>query len=111
MNAILAAALPQVLPTVLELTGIALGGVLLRASLVAKRRWGIDIEARHREALHSALMSGVRAALDRGLSGRAAVDAAVEHATQSVPDAIGALDPTIEVLATIAKSKLREALA
>lgn len=109
MNAILASALPQVLPTVLELTGIALGGVLLRASLVAKRRWGIDIEARHREALHSALMSGVRAALDRGLSGRAAIDAALDHAGQSVPDAISALNPTVDVLASIAKAKLREA--
>lgn len=109
MSAILAAALPQLLPTVLELTGIALGGVLMRASLVAKKRWGIEIEAKHREALHSALMSGVRAALDRGLSGRAAVDAAVDHAAQSVPDAMAALNPTVEVLASIAKAKLREA--
>lgn len=111
MNAILASALPQVLPTVLELTGIALGGVLLRASLVAKKRWGIDIEARHREALHSALMSGVRAALAKGLSGQAAIQAAVDHATSSVPDAMRGLNPTMEVLGNIAAAKLREAVA
>ena len=35
----------------------------------ARARWGIEIEARHREALHSALMTGVRHALARGAAG------------------------------------------
>lgn len=110
MSAFLSHFVPAVLPTLLELTGLALGGVLIRGAVVAKKRWGLDIEARHREALHSALMSGIRAALAGGLSGEAAVKAAVQHATRSVPDALGTLNPTAEVLKSIAVSKLREAM-
>lgn len=105
MNPILTA----VLPPLLDIAGIAVAGVLIRVSLVAKQRWGIEIEARHREALHAALMSGVRAALAGGLSGQAAVDAAIRHAARSVPDAINRLSPTAQVLASIAEAKLAEA--
>ena len=62
------------------------------------------------EALHSALMSGVRAALMRGLSGPEAVEAAIIHASGSVPDAIKALKPDAGVLTRIAEAKLRDAM-
>ena len=102
--------LTAVLPPLLDIAGLAVAAVLVRVSLVAKQRWGLEIEARHRDALHSALMSGVRAALAGGLTGRAAVDAAIEHAARSVPDAIGRLDPTAQVITAIAEAKLREAV-
>lgn len=106
MNLILSA----VLPPLLDIAGIAVAAALIRVSLIAKQRWGIEVEARHREALHSALMSGVRAALAGGLTGQAVVDAAIQHAARSVPDAIGRLGPTAAVLTSIAEAKLREAV-
>lgn len=102
--------LTALLPPLLDVAGIALAGVLIRVSLIAKQRWGVEIDARHREALHSALMSGIRAALAQGLTGQAAVNAAVDHAARSVPDAIGRLAPTAQVITAIAEAKLREAV-
>lgn len=98
-----------VLPAVLQAIAALLGLLLLRASEAARKRWGIQIEAAHRDALHSALMSGIRAALSRGLSGTAAVASAVTYAQQSVPDAIKALAPSAEVITQIAEAKLDEA--
>lgn len=100
----------DVMPVVLQLIAAVLGAVLLRAANTARDRWGIEIEARHREALHSALMSGIRAALGRGLTGKTAIDAAISYATISVPDAVVALNPARDVLTDLASSKLREAL-
>lgn len=97
-----------VVPLLLSLLAAWLAKVMAGAADEAKRRWGIEIEARHREALHSALMSGIRAALNRGLTGPAAIDSAVKYATQSVPDALARLNPDARVLARLAASKLRE---
>lgn len=98
------------LPIALTFIAAFLARVLAAAAKVAQDRWGIEIEATHRDALHSALMSGIRAALSRGLTGQAVVDAAVAHARGSVPDALAHLNPAAEVLANLAKSKLREAV-
>lgn len=99
----------DLLPMLLQVIGAILGLLLMRAANMARTRWGIEIEARHREALHSAVMSGITSALMRGLNGSAAVAAAIQHTTRSVPDALAALDPTTEVLTSIAEAKLREA--
>ena len=64
--------------------GTVLTIVLDRATKVARERWGIEIEATHRSALHSALMSGIRAALLRGLSGADAVEAAITPRTKAI---------------------------
>lgn len=97
------------LPTLLQFTGLALAWIIARVATVAKDRWGIEIEAKHREALHSALMSGIRAALSKGLSGQEAVAAAIAYAQDSVPDAMERLGPSIQVLSSLAEAKLREA--
>ncbi len=102
--------LTPILPVALELMGLVLGALLIRATSAAKDRWGIEIEARHREALHAALMSGARAALMRGLTDRDAITAAIDHARKSVPDAIGKLRPEQRVMVRIAEAKLRDAL-
>ena len=98
-----------ILPTLLQVIGALLGVLLIRASTYASARWGIEIEARHREALHSAMMSGIRAALTKGLTGQAAVDAAIVYANDSVPEALNALDPSAETITALAEAKLREA--
>lgn len=97
------------LPVLVQIFGLILGGLLFSLSRLARQRWGIEIEAAHREALHLALMSGVRAALARGLNGPAAAASAVAYAGRSVPDALSALKPGEGVLASIAEAKLVEA--
>lgn len=99
-----------VLPLLLSVIAAWLARALVAAAAEAKRRWGIEIEARHRDALHSALMSGIRAALGRGLRGEDAIAAAITYAGQSVPDALDRLQPDAAVMADLAASKLREAL-
>ena len=98
----------DVMPIILQLIAAGLGTLLFRVANVAKERWGIEIEARHREALHSALMSGIRAALGRGLRGQDVIDASISYAGISVPDALAALNPAREVLTDLAAAKLRE---
>ena len=110
MNSLLNELYAAAVPLLITAFGTILTIVLDRATKVARERWGIEIEATHRAALHSALMSGVRAALLRGLSGREAVEAAIIHASGSVPDAIIALKPDAGVLTRIAEAKLGDAL-
>jgi hypothetical protein len=109
MNALFIGLYSAILPTLLQLFALFLMAWLVRVSTIAKARWGIEIEARHREALHSAIMSGLQAALGRGLSGPDAIAAAITHTRASVPDALAALKPAADVLASIAEAKLKEA--
>ncbi|WP_353429011.1 hypothetical protein [Paracoccus denitrificans] len=110
MDGLLTELSAAILPALVALFGTVATIIINRASKVAQERWGIEIEARHREALQSALMSGIRAALSRGLSGDAAIRAAIHHAGSSVPDAITALNPASGVLKSIAEAKLREVM-
>ena len=110
MNEFLGQIYTAVLPPLVLLLGTLLGHVIAKAAAAAQERWGIEIEARHREALHSAIMSGIRAALGRKLSGTAAIDAAISYAAISVPDAMVKLAPSRAILTDLAGAKLREAL-
>lgn len=107
MDAILNAVIPQLL----EIFALILAAVLTWAAAKAKAKFGIDIEARHRDALHSAIMTGVRLALAKGMGGQAVVTAALDHARMSVPDAINALGAGKTVLINIAEAKMQEAVS
>lgn len=96
------------LEPVLVVISAILTFLISRATSTAKQRWNLDIEYHHRQALHSALMSGVRAALGQGASPQDAIASAIKHSINSVPDAIQALDPSDGVLASIAESKIGE---
>ncbi|WOI34186.1 hypothetical protein R1T40_05495 [Tritonibacter scottomollicae] len=100
--------LQELLPVALSGLSVLLTALIGSAAHTAKQRWGLDIEARHREALHSALMSGIRAGVERGPNEAAEVliREAVEHAKRSVPDAILRLGPDDSVLSNLARSKL-----
>jgi len=98
-------------PHVLELLGLAITGIIGWAAAAVRRKWGIEIEARHREALQSALLNAARLALRRELTGAAAINLILEYAGRSVPDAISALRPGPEVMIDLAKAKLEEAAA
>ena len=108
MNSFWAEISAAVLPALVTLFGTVLTIILNQAAKVARERWGVEIEARHREALQSAVMSGLQAALLKGLAGRAAVDAALDHVAVSVPDALVKLAPSRDVLVSIAEAKLRQ---
>ena len=107
MQSIITAASPHIL----ELLGVLLTGIIGWAAAAARRKWGIEIEARHREALQSALLNGARLALDRQLTGKAAIDLVLTFIRASVPDAIGNLNATPKVLTDLARAKLEQAAA
>lgn len=97
-----------VLPPLLALLSIILGRVIARAATVAQERWGIEVEARHREALQSAVMTGITAAMGRGLRGPEAIRAAIEYTlSKGAPDAVDFFDLGMEDLSRIAESKLQ----
>lgn len=97
-----------VMPHVLEIISIFLASMLGWAANAARKKWGIDIEARYRDALHSAMMTGARLALQRGLTGQEAVAEILRHVQISVPDAVIGLDARAEVLGNLANAKLQE---
>lgn len=102
INAVLAAVMPHLLEALAALLAILIGW----AADTARRRWGLQIEQAHRDALHSAIMTGARVAVMRALPQAQAVDLAVGYAQASVPDAIRALQPGPGVLENMARSKL-----
>lgn len=93
---------------VFEIISILLASMLGWAANTARKKWGIDIEAKHRAALHSAIMTGARLALQRGLTGQEAINQILQHVQISVPDAVIGLDARTEVLGNLAKSKMQE---
>lgn len=96
-------------PGLIELFGVVLAALLGWAANTARKRWGIEIEAKHREALHSALMTGAQLALKHELTGRTAIDLVLRYIASSVPGAIEGLKATPEVLTDLAKAKLEQA--
>lgn len=101
--------LAAVLPQLLEILATVLSFVLIWAGARFTKRTGIEIEARHRDALHSALMSGARLAAARELTGKAAIGLIIDYVRQSVPEALSKLTPPQAVLADLAEAKLHEA--
>ena len=104
MQSIITAASPHIL----DLIGLALTGIIGWAAAAARRKWGIEIEARYREALHSALLTGAQLAMKNELTGKAAIDLVLRYIKQSVPDAIGSLKPSPDVLTDLAKAKIEQ---
>ena len=91
-------------PYILEAFGLIITAVIGFAARQFSVWTGVEIEKAHREALHSALMSGAEQALEQGPSVVLAdvKRAAINHAYRSVPDAIAALVPGDTVLDTLA---------
>lgn len=102
--------LRDLMPVALSGLSLLLTALIGSAAQTAKKRWGLDIEARHREALHSALMSGIRAAVEDGPGAgkNVLVEQAVTYARESVPDAIARLRPSEAVLRRLVMGKLKE---
>lgn len=109
MQTILQAIYAELLPVILQLIAAVLGVVLLRAANVARDRWGIEIEARHREALHSALVTGITAALGQKFRGDEAVGQAAVHVLEvGAPDAVEFFGLSVSELERMALAKLNQ---
>ncbi|MGR3480706.1 hypothetical protein [Salipiger marinus] len=104
--------LNHITPALIALIGAVLTYLLSRVAGAVQAATGIEIEKRHREALHSAIMTGIAAALAKGPA--AGVDVlkaqAISYAQHSVPDAIRALVPGDGVLDALAERYVMEAL-
>lgn len=102
----------QLQPVILEAVSVIVGAAILWVANLFRLKTGLEIEARHRAALHSAIMSGVRAAMKDGVpAGRdALIDSAVAYVRESVPDAMRRLGPKESVLRQLAEGYVSEAL-
>lgn len=103
------------------ISAAAEGAIVAIVGWLATRvnRWtGLNIEARHREALHSAAVTGIDLALSR-IGGRAdkvdinlkseLVAEAADWVARSVPDALAYLGVTPDKISDLVESKLRDA--
>lgn len=102
----LAEVFEAVAPHLLEAFGAIVTLAVGWLSVTLKRKLGLDIEAQHRAALHSAMMTGAQMAMDGKLSGDAAKRLIVDYVRSSVPDAIRALSAPDGVLMRMAEAKL-----
>lgn len=102
-------------PYVTMVVSAAVFALLTYVTALIKKWTGIKIEAAQRDALHSALMTGVASELaSRGVKAGAVlleqkggvIQSAVEYAEKSVPDAIKNLAPSRQVMSDIAASKI-----
>lgn len=102
-------------PYVMEVTSVAIAGLVGWAARRVHQLTGLNIEARHREALQSALENGARLVLDRltrSASGRtvpvgnAILEDGVEYVLRSVPDAVRFFGLTPQRLGELLRPKL-----
>ncbi|RHZ91022.1 hypothetical protein D1122_21775 [Cereibacter sphaeroides] len=98
-------------PSLLDLAGVALTALIGLATVRFQRWTRIQIEARHREALHSAIMTAARVAVARKLAPDAAANFVSSYARDSVPDALKQLTPTADILDAMVQSRLAQAAA
>lgn len=89
-------------PALLALTSIIIGFGITRGAAAIEMWTGIRIEENARDALHSAIISGVEAALAGDNPKDVVIQHAVAYAHNSVPDAIRQLVPGDGVLDALA---------
>lgn len=106
LQEILEAVAPHLIELFMALVSLATGYALV----LIKRYTGIQIEEKHRLALHSAIRTGVLAMASNGLQGQALVDAVKDYVRASVPDALAYFVPGDGVLSTLIKSKIKDIL-
>ena len=95
-------------PLLVDLLALLLGLAIGWLSPQAHRYLGVQVEPRHREALHSAIMTGLRHSLAEDVSRERILHEALHYARTSVPDAVRALVKDDGVLRALAEARLRE---
>ena len=66
--------------------------IAIAAVMKLLKKWGLEMEANHRDALQSALQNAARIALSRATGGKIAMSAGIDYVKSSVPDAISSFD-------------------
>lgn len=108
-----------VLPLIRAAVEAVIGALLGWMAIKIKTRTGLDIEAQHRAALHSAAVTGIDLALSRAgdLARRTDIDVrsailaeAAGWVARSVPDALTYLNVTPEKVRDLVESKLTDAI-
>lgn len=98
--------LNDAMPHLLQIASAVLLGLIGWAANTARRKWGIDIEAKYQTDLHTALTTAARLALAKQMTGEAAIALILDYARRSVPDALSKLNPPQAVIENLAKSKI-----
>lgn len=102
-------------PYIVELVSVAVTALLAWVSTMATRLMGVQLDAKAREALHSAAMTGVNAAISKlgVMASGFTIDVkqqiiveAIRWVEKSVPDALKRLKVGPEEIAKIVASKL-----
>ena len=109
-------ALQELLPAITTVVMAIITGLLGLLTTWLRVKFKVEIEAKHRAALQSALETGVNRVLDKLVhlpqvtKADTAVAEAVAYVERSVPDALKALAPSKEHLRDMALAKAKEAL-
>jgi hypothetical protein len=117
--------LDELAPLIVSLASAGLFGIALWLAGILKKKFGVDIEkaikdieARHREALHSAVYTAVAAARAKSGVDNLKISVGSEELAKiiravrdSVPDAIAYLTPSDAVIARLAEAKAVEVAA
>lgn len=87
---------------------VAITGFIGWGAALVKRKFGIEVEEKNRQALHDALLNGAKLAIGRGLTGPAAVGVAVNYARKMSPGIVKYFGAKADQLDEIAESKIQE---
>jgi len=111
LNTLLAS--EQVQTAIMGIVALILTVIINRAAAAFTLATGVQIEARHREALHEAIKSGVESAIKHGPKVAVGTMRAhvVQHLKESVPGALTALTPGDGVIDRLIERYTREALS
>jgi hypothetical protein len=100
-----------VTPALVNFMAVAVPALLLWATTILRNWTAKEREARDRQALHSALKTGMESA-EQKYGARAdtktKVEYAIDYANKSTPDAVANLAPSKEVMIKLAQSKAQE---
>ncbi len=106
----LAPVMPDLFTALLSVLGLILTWIIGAVASKVKEWVGVQIDEKHLRTLHSAILTGVRRAIEAKLPQASVTGAAVMYATQSAPDAIKALKASGGVLQSLAQAKLQEVI-
>lgn len=106
MDSIIDAILPHA-PEILETIVIPF---IIWAAVQVARKAGVEIQEKHKRTLHSALTTGANLALERKLTGAAAIGVILDHVLngKGAPDAVANFKLDKDELARMAEAKLHE---
>ena len=96
-------------PHIIEIASVVLVSVVAYVARMIRQWTGAELDAKAREALHSALLTGVKAAIAAGKApDDARAQAAIYAATMGAPEAVARFGLSQAQLADMASAKVPE---